>query len=295
MQLRELAVRTLPPGLKRSLLRSRENVLDAVLSARMASGRDGTTPHFIVIGGQKCGTTYLYDRLIDHPQISPCLFESLNDGEIHYFHRRYCKGLDWYRANFPESAKVPGMMTGEASGYIFYPHAPARIAREAPGVKLIALLRNPIDRALSHYHHEMRLGFESLPISEAFQRESERLAGETEKVLADPGYFSFTRNHFSYLARGFYADQLPWWMEHFGADQLLVLQSETFFREPVKALQQVTAFLGLDDWQPETYQGHKSYRYPKLKPEKRRELAAHFREANQRLYQLLGTAYDWDA
>lgn len=261
----------------------------------MAAGRSGTEPHFIIIGGQKCGTTYLYDRMVEHPQIQPCLFESLNDGEIHYFHRRYGKGLEWYRANFPYEAAMPGTITGEASGYIFYPHAPARIASELPDVKLIALLRNPIDRALSHYHHEVRLGFESLPISEAFRREATRLEGETNKVLADPDYFSFSRNHFSYLARGFYADQIPWWTNYFNDDQLLLLQSETFFRDPLNALQRVTNFLGLDAWQPESYRGHKSYRYPKLKIETRQELAGYFREANQRLYQLLGTEYDWDS
>ncbi len=295
MQIREIAVRTLPPGVKRGILRQRETVLDAALSARMAAGKTGTAPAFIVIGGQKCGTTYLYDRLIEHPQVKACLFESLNDGEIHYFHRRYGKGLDWYRANFPDDAREAGIISGEASGYIYYPHAPARIARELPGVKLIALLRNPIDRALSHYHHEVRLGFESLPVSEAFEREPERLAGETKKVLADPGYFSFARNHFSYLSRGYYADQLPWWTEHFGDDQLLVLQSEAFFRDPAGSLRRVAAFLELDDWQPEPYHGHKSYKYPKLKPERRELLAERFRDANQRLYRMLGTDYDWDA
>ena len=294
MQLREIAVKTLPPGVKRGLLRQRETMIDAAISARRAAGRAGSSPHFIIIGGQKCGTTYLYDRLIEHPQIHACLFESLNDGEIHYFHRRYGKGFDWYQANFPDNIAPPETATGEASGYIFYPHAPERIAREVPGVKLIALLRNPVDRALSHYHHEVRLGFETLSISEAFAREPERLDGETEKVLADPGYFSFARNHYSYLSRGSYADQLPWWTEHFGDDQLLILQSERFFREPASSLRQVTDFLGLDDWQPREYQGHKSYRYPGLKPEKRRELAGLFREANQRLYEMVGTEYDWD-
>jgi hypothetical protein len=300
VQLRELAVQTLPPAVKRGLLRRRENVIDAAIGARRALGRAGTLPHFIIIGGQKCGTTYLYDRLIEHPRIRACLFEPLNDGEIHYFHRRYRKGLDWYRANFPEVSSVANgegpvtTVSGEASGYLFYPHAPERITREAPDAKLIALLRNPIDRAVSHYHHEVRLGFETLSLRDALQREPERLRGETARVLRDPEYFSFARNHYSYLARGFYADQLPWWWEHFPREQLLVIQSEAFYRDPVTTLRRVTEFLELEDWQPEPYRGHKSYGYGRLAPETRQKLADHFREANQRLFQLLGTDYDWD-
>jgi hypothetical protein len=140
----------------------------------------------------------------------------------------------------------------------------------------------------------MRLGFETLSLRDALQREPERLRGETERVLREPDYFSFARNHFSYLARGFYADQLPWWWECVPREQLLVTQAEAFYRDPVTTLKQVTDFLELDDWQPEPYGGHKSYGYGRLAPAARQKLAAHFREANQRLYQLLGTEYDWD-
>jgi len=289
-------IKTLPPVAKRALLRQRDTLIDGVIKVRQIAGRKGGLPQFIIIGGQKCGTTFLYDRLNQHPDVRPCLFDALNDGEIHYFHRRFCEGPDWYRAFFPsqnghDSAPV---FSGEASGYIYYPHAPARIRALIPDARLIALLRNPVDRAYSHYQHEARLGFESLSFAEAIDREPERLTGEYERVKADPSYFSFNRNHFSYLERGIYADQLPWWWEVFPKEHLMIVQSEQLYREPQATLQSITEFTGLPSWTPPPYSGHKSYGYEKLDDALRQSLRKFFKPHNERLFNMLGVDYGWN-
>ncbi|HEY9295730.1 MAG TPA: sulfotransferase domain-containing protein, partial [Phormidium sp.] len=163
-------------------------------------------PDFIIIGAQKCGTTSLYEYLIQHPQIL-----AASKKEVHFFDLNFAKGVDWYRQQFkPVSQKS---ITGEASPYyIFHPLVPQRIYQLFPQVKLIVLLRNPVERAISHYYHEVRLGFEDLGLEDAIAQEPARLEGETAKILADETYYSYNHQHYTYLSRGVYVEQLNNWM-----------------------------------------------------------------------------------
>jgi hypothetical protein len=137
-----------------------------------------------------------------------------------------------------------GLRSGEASPYyLFHPHVPGRVAEHLPGVKLIALLRDPVQRAYSHYQHEVAGGFETLSFEEAIEAEPARLAGETERLLAEPLYNSFAHQHHSYVARGHYAEQLDRWRPLFGDGQLLMLSSERFFADPGRTFGRV-----LDSW-----------------------------------------------
>src|SRR5215471_396843 len=141
-------------------------------------------PDFLIIGGQRCGTASLYYYLTEQHGII-----SAATKEVHFFDDFYTRGLDWYRAQFAtvtykyyiESVLRHPFITGEASPYyIFHPHAPRRIAQVLPHVKIIALLRNPIDRAYSQHWLEVKGKYETLPFEEAIKREPERIAGEHE-------------------------------------------------------------------------------------------------------------------
>jgi hypothetical protein len=255
-------------------------------------------PDFIVIGGQRCGTTSLYNYLIRHPCIASTFTK-----EVHFFDLNFRRGAAWYRAHFPslvyeylfERLRQQALVTGEASPYyIFHPHAARRVSQVLPQAKLIALLRNPVDRAYSHYHHEVRLGTESLPFEEALEREQERLLGETKRVLEDEDYYSFNHHHYSYLSRGVYADQLTVWTSLFPEQQILVLRTEDFYDEPPAVFRQVLRFLELPSWEPETYKMYNSARYPEMKAAVRERLTDHFAPHNQRLYDLLGVSFGWD-
>src|SRR5690348_1015601 len=146
-------------------------------------------PDFLIIGTQRGGTTSLYHYLQAHPCIGPA-----STKEVHFFDMRFHKGLAWYRGHFPsridqyavEQAHGHSLVTGEATAlYLFHPHAPKRVAEALPSVKLIVLLRNPVNRALSHYYHAVKHGQETLSFEEAIQGEEQRTAQEREKLLAD--------------------------------------------------------------------------------------------------------------
>ena len=186
-------------------------------------------------------------------------------------------------------------MTVDASPYyLFHPHAPERAARLLPEVKLVALLRNPVDRAFSHYQHEVRGGRETLSFEAAVAAEPERLAGEEERLGGDPGYYSYNHHRYSYLSRGRYVEQLRRWAEHFPRERLLVLQSEWLFRDPAAATEAVQRFLGLRPHRGEQYRPFLQGRYDREIPaELRRRLADHFEPHNRELYRWLGEEYDW--
>ena len=241
-------------------------------------------PDFLVIGVMKGGTTSFFNYLARHPQINPPFRK-----EIKFFDIHYLQGLGWYRAHFPTRFKMkPGMVTGEATPYyIFHPTAPNRIAKVLPNVKLIALLRNPMDRAYSHYNHMVRVGREPLSFDEAIEKEAERLNGEEEKIIADPRYSTFNHLHYSYLARGRYIEQLQKWFAIFPREQMLILASEEIYTSPASAYRKAVEFLGLSAWEPNDFKIYKQGVYEEMPASTRNHLIDYYRPCNQRLYDCL--------
>lgn len=231
-------------------------VKEAVIAARrvprLLTAHRRVLPDFIIFGAMRCGTSSLYYALSDHPQVVPSLRK-----EVRFFDRYFPRGLDWYRAHFPlvatmaRRARRQGRaVTGEASpAYIFHPLAAERIARTLPEVRLIALLRDPVERAWSHYRHSVRRGVETLSFEEALTLEDTRLAGETERMRRSD-YDGRAFEDFSYVTQGRYAEHLRSWFERFGPQQILVVRSEDMFAEPERTLAAITDFLGLAPWTP---------------------------------------------
>ncbi len=248
-------------------------------------------PSTLIIGAQKCGTTSLFNYLVRHPDVLTPLAK-----EIHYFDLRYERGVQWYRGRFPYAYQLRrGAMTLDASPYyLLHPLAPRRAAQLLPQAKLIVLLRNPVDRAVSHYQHEVRGGRETLSLAEAIEREAERLAGEEERMRNDPSYYSFSHHRHSYVRRGQYLEQVRRWLEHFPRSQLLVLQSERLFRDPAGVSAAAYQFLGLRPYRLERYKTFLPGQYDREIPaELRGRLASYFEPYNRELYRWLGEEYDW--
>ncbi len=159
---------------------------------------------------------------------------------------------------------------------------------------MIALLRNPVDRAYSHYNHMVRVGRETLPFEEAIEQEAERLSGEEAKIIADPRYSTFKHLHYSYLARGRYIEQLEKWFALFPSEQMLVLASEEIYTSPATAYRKAVEFLGLSAWEPDDFKVYKQGVYEEMPASIRKRLIDYYQPYNQRLYDFLKENFDWD-
>lgn len=264
---------------------------------RYLTNRRRISPEFIIVGAQKAGTSSLYYYLSQHPQVVPAF-----NKEVHFFDLNMRRGMPWYRAHFPlrddilRRQQTLGKMvvTGEASPYyLFHPHAAKRIAETLPSIKLIVLLRNPVDRARSHYHDEIRRGHESLSFEAAVEQEPRRLEGEVERMLADEYYRSFSHSHHSYTSRGIYVDQLQVWDKYFSPDQFLILSSEDLFRDEQTSYFQVLRFLGLDSWEITDWRPKNTGAYTNTQSRVNKWLSSFFEPHNKRLYEYLGRDFGW--
>jgi hypothetical protein len=176
---------------------------------------------------------------------------------------------------------------------LFHPLAPERVAGLMPSAKLIAVLRNPVDRAFSHYQHEVALGREQLSFEDALDREDERMGGEVERMLEDASYFSHAWWNYTYAARGRYAEQLDRWFAAFPPEQLLVLLSEELLEQPAETYARVLDFLGVVPHELGSYPRIFAREYEEMSAATRARLEASFVEPNRRLADLLGRELLW--
>ena len=211
-----------------------------------------TFPDFLGIGTQKGGTTYLYELLKRHPQVFLA-----EPKEQHFFSLHWQRGADWYGNQFA-SAK-PDHLCGEITPYyLFHPEAPARIHSLLPNVKLIVLLRDPVERALSQYFHSSRLGLDHMDLEEAFAAETGRLKNSAEALKQGLPHLSHQQH--SYVSRSRYEEQLRRFDRYFNSDQILLLKSEDLFCKPQFTWETIIEFIGLNkiccpQLKP-VYQGH---------------------------------------
>ena len=266
--------------LRKSLRRTR-------LQPRVATARFRRLPEFLIVGAQRCGTTSLYGYLAAHPDVAAPLVK-----EVQFFTDNFDRGESWYRAHFPLGA---GVAFDATPYYLFHPLAAARAKAVVPDANVIALVRNPVDRAYSHYRHSVEQGHESLPFAEALDAEDARVRPEAERLAGDPSYRSTAHRVFSYVSRGEYASQLERWLERFG-DRVLVVRSEDLYAEPAPVYDDVVRFLGLPPREkpPFVIHGRATRAADGMAPDIRRRLVAHFRPHNARLAELLGRPMGWD-
>jgi hypothetical protein len=273
---------------------------------RQATANLRLLPDFLIIGAQRAGTSTLYEYLVRHPCIG-----AASRKEVGYFDRRYHRGPNWYRAQFPTAlqkrvalARGGAFLTGEASpSYLLNAAVPARVAAAIPGARFIAILRDPIDRAYSGYQREVRKGRETRPFADAVRSElPDPLSGWRDNLS---GQALETFYHRSYLARGLYAQQLQCWMTFFPRERFLLLSSEEFFKDALSVLNRTCDFLGLPPWPDQSFRASVlpnvskwlrrkySYRYPPLERTVRRELGEFFQPHNERLYAIAGKDFGW--
>jgi hypothetical protein len=253
-------------------------------------------PTGLIVGAQRAGTTALYTWLRRHPAVVGPSWK-----EVNYFDRRYARGEAWYRGHFPNELRLRRVRNAgfepvvlEASpGYLLHPLAPERVRTAVPDVRLVALVRDPVARAYSHYQHEVALGREPLSFEEAVDREGERMQGELERMLADAAYFSYAWWNYTYLARGLYAEQLERWLAVFPEEQLLIVPTDELAERPAETYASVLSHLRAPAHDLGEYPRIYARDYGDMSPELRARLSAYFAEPNRRLCELLGRDLAW--
>jgi len=239
-------------------------------------------PNAIIIGAMRSGTTSLHRWLTMQPEI-----RGGANKEVHYFDVNWHRGTAWYRSKF--SMRKHAVQLEATPYYIFHPEIPRRLAATIPHCKLIVLLRNPVDRAYSHYRHSVRNGHEQLGFRDAIRAEEERLRD------LDLGNLEHVRRHmrFSYLARGRYAEQLERWFAVFPRAQILILQSERLFTASEEQLKRVLDFLGVPSCSSLGLRNVNPTAASSLDPALRKALDGYFAPYNEKLRVLLGREFGW--
>ncbi|GAB3245025.1 sulfotransferase [Kineosporia babensis] len=259
-------------------------------------------PDFLVIGTKRGGTTSLWNYLLSHPGVLPMFPSPLNIKSPHYFYWHYANGPLWYRSHFASTptrtvlSRLRGAptRTGEASpNYLYDPRVPARAAELLPTAKVIMLLRDPAERAYSHYKERVRAGVEDLSFEDALAAEPGRLAGEAEKMQADPYYYSRPYDYYAYQDRGVYAPQIERWQQQVPAERLLILRSEDFYDEPATVFNQVTRFLELPDRPLQNARRYNYHAASGMEPATRSALHEFFAEPVADVEKLLGREMGW--
>lgn len=190
---------------------------------------DLSRPDFLIIGAKRSGTSTLFSLLSEHPEVYG------GDKEIHYFDFNLDKGIGWYRDHFQDAQ--PDQIAGEATQtYLFDPNIPERIASTLPDVKLIAILRDPVQRAYSEYRYAVARGLEDLTLEEAIETEPERAAQSYPDFLSK-----------SYVQRGMYQQQLERVLEFFPRSHLHVVLLEDLMVSPDLVYADLCRYLGIDD------------------------------------------------
>ncbi len=254
-------------------------------------------PDFFIIGVQKGGTNSLYHYLTRHPQIIPAQRK-----EIYFFNNEnnFEKGLAWYRKHFALNSRrkkqekknnCRAFTLDATTNYFENTEAAIRLKKTFPDAKAILLLRNPVERAWSHYKMSVQYGFEKLGFEEALAVEDERLKNASQYKGANPKH-DYVFQRLAYRTKGIYMNYLPAWQEKFGKD-LLVLRSEDFFSDEAIVYGNVLQFLGLKDFRPPAFETVNAGTNEQMKAETRKMLQEFYEPHNGELKKFTGRDFNW--
>lgn len=270
----------------------------------LATSRWRSGPDFLVVGAKRGGTTSLFNYLLMHPGVHGLVPAVRGKKSTDYFFKEWSRGTAWYRSHFPaapyreiqERRLGYRPVSGEASPYyVWDPRMAERIRQVVPQVRAIMLVRDPVQRAWSHYQERRQNGVEPLSFVDALAAEGRRTDGELDRMLADPGYYSSAYDWYTYRARGVYLPQIQHWCTVFPREQLLVLRSEDLYADTQAVFSQVCAFLGVEPWcLPTTKTFNAAAAGKDLPPEAAAELREFFAPHNAALEAHLGRPLGWD-
>tara|TARA_B100001540_G_scaffold299072_2_gene303170 strand:+ start:780 stop:1688 length:909 start_codon:yes stop_codon:yes gene_type:complete len=259
-------------------------------------GEERVLPDFLIVGAMKSGTTSLFHYLTQHPGFCPP-----STKEVHFLDNPtfYRFGESWYRSHFPTRSHMQGLeqqlgyrpVTGEATPSMVSELYAINAARHVPDARLVMVLRNPVDRAYSHYHH-MRRSFFGEPLSfwDALDAEARRIDADRKRKGGATRRFK----RYSYARRGMYIDQIEHWLQYFPRERLQIFSYEQLVNSPNEVCNQLCAHIGLPPMSFETDEKRNTGHYSEPMEERCRErLTELYRPYNRRLFTFLGEDWGW--
>ena len=269
----------------------------------LATAHQRQMPDFLITGTKRGGTTSLFNYLLMHPGVLGLFPQSRGKKSTDWFFADSVHPESWYRSHFHTQRHKDRMaeelgqppVNGEASPYYLWdPRIAEKVRAVAPDVKSILLLRDPVERAWSHYQERTQNGVEPLSFEDAIAAESRRLDGELARMATDPSYHSSAHDWYTYRSRGIYLPQIQNWLRSFDREQVLILRSEDMYDDVQAVFDRVTDFLEIGRFAlPDTKPFNSSHRKSTVPEPIRTDLAQFFAPYNAQLEKFLGHPLHW--
>jgi len=246
-------------------------------------------PDFIMVGTVRSGSTSLYYNICEHPSVIPAAYD-----EIGFFDSNFHLGINWYKSMFPTKKEMEKIrektnyaITGEDTPFYFWKkEAAERIYKIIPNSKIIAIFRNPVDRAYSNYNLSIRKKTESLSFEDAIDEEINFLKNHSFRDTID--------HRRSYLSKGLYENQIKIWFDNFPREQIHILCTEDMKKNPKESLLKIFQFLGIPNYTLKNPQKQKSAEYKKMNDKTRERLLTFYKPYNQKFFETIQEKFDWD-
>ena len=252
-------------------------------------------PDFLVIGAKRCGTTSLFYHLPEHP----CISKSPHDN-MGFFNDNFHLGINWYKSFFPTiftrnkiKSKFGDFLAFDVTTKYMEEESTANnVYQTKPNTKIIIILRNPVDRAYSQYHLNVRQTAESRSFEDAMEENMNELNKESHERYEIKPKFSAEGNN--YLKKGLYAQQLRHWLNIFPMESMLILSTEEFESNQQIIYNKIFKFLNISQFEVKNTEKMEKGIYPPMKSETRNLLLDYFRPYNRELFELINMEFYWD-
>ena len=252
-------------------------------------------PDFLVIGAKRCGTTSLYQHLPEHPCISKSPYDNMG-----FFNDNFHLGVNWYKSFFPTTftrkkikSKFGNFLAFDVTTKYMEEESTANnVYQTKPNMKIIIILRNPVDRAYSQYHLSVRQTAERRSFEDVVEENMNRLNKESHEHYEIKPRFSAKEDN--YLKKGLYALQLRYWLKIFPRENILTVSTEEFESNQQIIYNKIFEFLNISKFEVKNTKKMEKGNYQPIKSETRNLLLDYFRPHNHELFELINMEFDWD-
>ena len=251
-------------------------------------------PDFLVIGAKRCGTTSLYKHLPEHPCVSKSPYDNMG-----FFNENFHLGVNWYKSFFPTTftknkikSKFGNFLTFDVTTRYMEEESTAfNVNQTKSNMKIVVILRNPVDRAYSHYHVNVKEKSEKRSFEDAIFEEMNIIENEDiNKILQ-----TFPADKPHYLKKGLYALQLKPWFRIFPRENILILSTEEFEKNQDEVYRKIFNFLNVSDFKIKNKEKMEKGNYSTMNHNTRKKLLDFFMPHNNELFEMINEIYDWNS